>query len=176
MVYGEFTFPKPLWNISWYKSFWSMHKYIIRIMMSCKKKRESCWHLFRKLKILPLPSQYVLSLLLFVINNRNRFTINSEIYNINITQFNNFHQPTYNLSKYQVGPQRWHTELWQSGICKICWNSGIQFNMSSQSFNICVLNFIHQHSQFLGTVPEPGVWTVILLLLSCVGQPRTLRR
>jgi hypothetical protein len=53
-----------------------MHKYITRIMMSCKKKkRESCRHLFRKLKILPLPSQYVLSLLLFVINNRNQFTI-----------------------------------------------------------------------------------------------------
>jgi hypothetical protein len=44
--------------------------------------------------------------------------------------------------------------------------------MSSQSFSICVLNLIHQHSQFLGTVPDPVVWTVILLLLSCVGQQR----
>ena len=59
------------------------------------------WTLIQKIK-----NQYVLSLLLFVINNRNRFTINSEIHNINIRQFNNFHQPTYNLSKYQVGPQR----------------------------------------------------------------------
>ena len=82
-----------------------MHKYIIRIMMSCKNKRESCGHSFRKLKIMPLPSQYVLCLLLFVINNRNQFTINSEIHNINSRQFNNCHQPRYNLSKYQVGPQ-----------------------------------------------------------------------
>jgi hypothetical protein len=139
--------------------------------MSCKK---SYRHLFRKLKILPLPSQYALSSLLFVINNRYQFTINSEIHNTNSRQFNNFHQPRYNLSKYQEGLQHWHTQLCQSGICMMCWNSGIQFDVSSQSFNTCVLNFIHQHSQFLGMVPDPGVWTIILLLLSCVGQQRAL--
>jgi hypothetical protein len=53
-----------------------MHKCIVRIVMGCKR-RESCRHLFRKLKILPLPSQCILTLLLFVINNRNQFTINS---------------------------------------------------------------------------------------------------
>ena len=37
-----------------------MHKYIIGIMMGCKT-RESCRHLFRKLKIVPLPSLYILS-------------------------------------------------------------------------------------------------------------------
>jgi hypothetical protein len=37
-----------------------------------------------------------------------------------------------------------------------------------------LINLAHQHSQFLGTVPDPGVWTVILLLLSCVGQQRAL--
>ena len=44
-----------------------------------------------------------------------------------------------------------------------CWNAGIQFDMSSQLFNTCVLNSIQQHSQFLGTVPHLGVWTIILL-------------
>jgi hypothetical protein len=78
----------------------SMHKYIVRIVMSCKRK-ESCRHLFTKLKILPLPSQCILSLLLYVINNRKQFTINSEIHSINRRQFNNLHQPRYNLSKYQ---------------------------------------------------------------------------
>jgi hypothetical protein len=64
-----------------------MHN-IICIMMSCEEKRESCRHLFRKLKVLPLPSQYILSLLLCVINkinNRNQFTTNSGIYSIHIT-------------------------------------------------------------------------------------------
>ena len=100
------------------KTFYSikvfrMHKYIIRIVTGCKR-RESCRHLFRKLKILPLPSQHILSLLLFVINNRNQFTIHSEIDSINSRQFNDFHQPRSNLSKYQKGPQHSDRELWQS--------------------------------------------------------------
>jgi len=39
--------------------------------------------LFKKLQILPLKSQYLLSLLIFVVNNRDKFLINSEIHNIN---------------------------------------------------------------------------------------------
>jgi hypothetical protein len=66
-----------------------MHKYIIHFMMGCKR-RESCRHLFRKLKILPLPCQYILPLLLFIINNRKQFTTNSEIHSINSRQFNSF--------------------------------------------------------------------------------------
>jgi hypothetical protein len=103
------------------KTFYStkvlrMHKYIIRITTG-SKRRESCRHLFRTLKTLPLPSQHVLSLLLFVINNRNQFTIHSEIHSINSRQFNNYHQPKSNLSKYQKGPQHSDRELWQSSIC-----------------------------------------------------------
>jgi hypothetical protein len=106
-----------------------MHRYIIRIMMSCKKKRESCRHLFRKLKILPLPSQYMLSLLLFVINNRNQCTIHSKIHRVYSRQFNNFHQSRYNLSKYQEGLDTHTQNCGNLVICMICWNSGIQFEM-----------------------------------------------
>jgi hypothetical protein len=150
-----------------------MHKYIIRIKMGCKR-REPCWHLFRKLKILPLPSQYILSLLLFVMNNRNQFTINSEIHSINSREFSHLHQPRYSLCKYQeVLLTQTHTTV---GIWYMydMLEFGIQFEISSQSSNICVLNFIHQHSHFLGTVPDLEVWTVILLLLSWVGQWRAL--
>jgi hypothetical protein len=38
---------------------------------------------FRDLKILPLQSQYIYSLSLFVINNKHHFKVNSEIHNIN---------------------------------------------------------------------------------------------
>jgi hypothetical protein len=44
----------------------------------------SCRDLFKNLKILLLQSQYLLSLLLFVINNENKFTLNSDVCNINI--------------------------------------------------------------------------------------------
>jgi hypothetical protein len=56
-------------SLNIYKTFYGikvfrMHKYIIRIVVGCKRG-ESYRHLFRKLKILPLPSQYILPLLLF---------------------------------------------------------------------------------------------------------------
>jgi len=50
---------------------------------------------------LPLPSQYILSLLLFTIRNKNQFLVNSEVYHIDTRQHANFHQPSVNLTKYQ---------------------------------------------------------------------------
>jgi hypothetical protein len=79
-----------------------VQKNIIRIMLGCRR-RDSCRNLFRKLEILPLASQYILSLMLFITKNRNEFTVNSEIYMINTRQQNNLHQPSVNLKKYQKG-------------------------------------------------------------------------
>jgi hypothetical protein len=79
-----------------------MQNKIIRIMISCNN-RVSYRSLFRRLEILPLASQYILSLLLFMINNKNRFTLNSDKYNINLRHINNFYQPSSNLTAYQKG-------------------------------------------------------------------------
>jgi hypothetical protein len=79
-----------------------IQKKIIRIMLGCRR-RDSCRNLFRKLEILPLASQYILYLMLFITKNRNEFTVNSEIYRINTRQQNNLHQPSVNLKKYQNG-------------------------------------------------------------------------
>jgi len=59
-----------------------MQKRAIRTMIGCGH-RESCKKLFVELKILPLASQYIFSLLLFVVNNRNYFTPNSAFYDSN---------------------------------------------------------------------------------------------
>lgn len=59
--------------------------------------------LIREPKILPLASQYLLSSMLFVINNKNQFMTNSEKYNTNTRQLNNMHLPRPNLSKYLKG-------------------------------------------------------------------------
>jgi len=77
-----------------------LQKKIIRIMMGCRS-RDSCRKLFFNLEILPLPAQYILSLLLFMIRNKNHFLINSEIYHINTRQHANLHQPSVNVTKYQ---------------------------------------------------------------------------
>ena len=79
-----------------------LQKKIIRIMMCCKS-RDSCRKLFLNLEILPLRSQYILSLLLFMIRNKNQFQVNSETYQINTRQHANLHQPSVNVAKYQTG-------------------------------------------------------------------------
>jgi hypothetical protein len=45
--------------------------------------RNSCRNIFKILKILPLASQYILSLALFMVTNKSLFRYNSDIYNIN---------------------------------------------------------------------------------------------
>ena len=77
-------------------------KRIIRFTMGCRS-RDSCRKLFFNLEILPLPSQYILSLLLFKIRNKNQFLVNSEIYHTDTRQHANFHQPSVNVTKYQKG-------------------------------------------------------------------------
>jgi hypothetical protein len=88
--------------------------------------RDSCRELFRKLEILPLYSQYILSTAIFVIKNKHLFHTNNQIHNIhnihtrstistqdpqyphkihNIhTRFTtNLHPPTAQLTKFQKG-------------------------------------------------------------------------
>ena len=48
--------------------------------------RESCRELFKELKILTLSSQYIFSLLLFIVNNRDYFVSNSVYHDINTRQ------------------------------------------------------------------------------------------
>jgi hypothetical protein len=79
-------------------------------MMGCRNT-ESCKKLFFKLKILPLPSQYILSLLLFVIRNKNQFQVNSTIHHFDTRQHVNFHQPSVNVTKSQKGVSNLGTKV-----------------------------------------------------------------
>jgi hypothetical protein len=70
--------------------------------MGCRS-RDSCRKLFFNFEILPLPSQYIHSLLLFMIRNKNQFLVNSELHNIDTRQHANFHQPSVSVTIYQKG-------------------------------------------------------------------------
>jgi len=70
--------------------------------MGCRI-RDPCRKLFPNLEILLLPSQYMLSLLLFMIRNKNQFQVNSEIHQINTRQHAILHQLSVNMTKYQEG-------------------------------------------------------------------------
>jgi len=65
--------------------------------------RESCRKLFVELKILPLASQYIFSLLLFVVNNRNYFIPNSVYHDSNTRHRNDLHLLQATLAMYQKG-------------------------------------------------------------------------
>jgi hypothetical protein len=67
------------------------------------KSNHSFRDFFVRLGILPLASQYIISLLLFLNKNQNQFKVNSEIYHYATRQQSNFHQPSANLTKYQKG-------------------------------------------------------------------------
>jgi hypothetical protein len=60
-------------------------------------KKASCQQPFRELDILPVQSQYILSILLFVAKNKEQFISNSQIHKINTRQTSDLHIPVANL-------------------------------------------------------------------------------
>jgi hypothetical protein len=89
-------------NSSHSTQVFKMQKGAIWIIMG-HGNRESCRNLLKKLNILPLMSQYILSLLTFVSNNKEQYFRNSEIYNINIRHTSNLHLPKAYLNIYLKG-------------------------------------------------------------------------
>jgi hypothetical protein len=69
-------------------------------MIGCKN-RVSFRNLFRRLEIMPFVSQYILSLMLFVVKNKHLSTLNSVNHTKSTRQFNNFYHPITNLTVYQ---------------------------------------------------------------------------
>jgi len=81
-------------------AFLKFKKRIIRIITSAGK-RDSCHQLYKQLQILPLPSLYIFSLLVFVNKNRSLFLSNSEIHDRNTRYNHNLHLPSTNLTTVQ---------------------------------------------------------------------------
>ena len=79
-----------------------IQKRIIRIMTK-SRSRDSCRRFFQRLEILPLHSQYIFSVLLFVVKNKDLYTTNQEIRNINTRSNINLHPPVCNLTIFQKG-------------------------------------------------------------------------
>jgi hypothetical protein len=71
-------------------------------MMGCGY-RESSRDLFKQLNILPLKSQYIFSLLRFVVKNRAVFLAIKECHKINTRQAVNLHLCQVNLTTYRNG-------------------------------------------------------------------------
>ena len=117
-------------------------KRIIRIIVGIRG-RDSCREHFKKVKILPLQSQYILSLTLFVIDNGNYFKMNSGIHNINTRNKSNLHVPISNLSVYQKG-------TFYTGIRLFtCLPSQIKYlSHNRNQFKYGLKNFLYFHSLY----------------------------
>jgi len=97
------------WGISTHsKIIFKIQKRITRIVMnSCNK--DSCRDLFKKLYILPLQSQYIFSLLIFVVKNKDLFRTNLDVHSFNTRSHYDLHIPAVNLAVFQKG-------VWYAGI------------------------------------------------------------
>jgi hypothetical protein len=80
----------------------TLQKKIIRIMAGAKP-RNSCRSLFKKLDILPLPCEYIFSLMNFTVNNLELFQTNSTVHSVNTRNKNHLHRPIANHSCFQKG-------------------------------------------------------------------------
>jgi len=81
------------------KCVFKLQKRAIRIIMGARNN-DSCREF---LKILPSSVQYTYSLLMFVVNNRNLFLDNAELYTTKTLNSSNLHPPLSHLTKYQKG-------------------------------------------------------------------------
>jgi hypothetical protein len=89
-------------NSSHINIIFKLQKQIIRII-SISNYRTSCHDLFKKLNILPLQSQYILSLAMFVVGNFEEFSTNSDIHSFNTRQKSHLHPPSTRMTKFPKG-------------------------------------------------------------------------
>jgi hypothetical protein len=94
-------------NIFWGNSSHSLihfllQKKAIRMMLGYGN-RVSCRNIFKELGILPFSSQYIFSLLVFVLQNKVLFPSNIDSHTIDTRQRQDLHLPQANLTIYKKG-------------------------------------------------------------------------
>ena len=113
---------------------------MVRIMMGYRN-RVSCMSLFKILKILPLTSQYILLLMLFVVKNKHFFILNRENHTKSTRQLNNLYRPITNLPVYQRGVHYMGIRIFNILPPYI---KDISNNV--KKFENCLKRFLHIHS------------------------------
>jgi hypothetical protein len=65
--------------------------------------KASCREFFKKSYVLPLHSQYIFSIPLFIVKNRPLSNTNSDLHNFNTRTSHDLHPPTANFTLFQKG-------------------------------------------------------------------------
>jgi len=89
-------------NQTYSDKIFKIQKRMIRIITS-SRSRDSCRKLFKNLEKLPLYSQYIYSISIYVVKNKRLFYTNNQIHSIHTRFKTNLHPPTANLTKFQKG-------------------------------------------------------------------------
>ena len=84
------------------QQIFKLQKTVIRIMPGVGP-RASCRNLYKKLNILPVPCQYILPLMLFVIENQQDFLTNTYVHGLDTRNKNHLYLPTISLTCVQWG-------------------------------------------------------------------------
>jgi hypothetical protein len=79
-----------------------MQKRVLRIMTK-SGYRDSCRQLFKIWGILPFYSQYIVSLMLFVVRNTHFYIANQETHGVNTRHNTDFHFPKVRLTAFKEG-------------------------------------------------------------------------
>jgi hypothetical protein len=75
---------------------------VVRVM-SGARPRSSCRSVFRKLNILPIACQYILCLMLFIVENQKDFLTNAYVHSLDTRNKNNLYLLVVSLSCVQKG-------------------------------------------------------------------------
>jgi len=89
-------------NKPYSERMFKIQKRVIRIITN-SRMRDSCMELFQRLEILPLYSQYIFSLSIFVMKNKHVYDTNNQIHSVHTWFKTNLHLPIANLTKFQKG-------------------------------------------------------------------------
>ena len=124
-MHSIITYDVIFWGNSPYSNnIFKLQNWGIRIILNAGN-RVSCCELFKKLNILPLHSQYILSLLVFVVKNIDEFTTNSNVHTINTRYKSDLHPLSIKLAKYQKGVYYSGIKIFNylpQNIKKLSWN------------------------------------------------------
>jgi hypothetical protein len=133
------------------RKIFTLQKKIIRIMTGAHP-RTSCRRLFKKFDILPVPSQYLYSLMNFFVNNQENFQTDSLIHNINMRNKHHLHA---NLSCFQKNAFYSGIRIFNSLPCSIT-----NLKNGKAKFKVTLKKYLNAHSfysvdEFLACADDP---------------------
>jgi hypothetical protein len=124
------------------------NKRVIRIM-SGAERRASCKGLFKKLEILPVLCQYILSLVVFIIDNPNNFQTGSEIHGLHTVSKIQLLIPIANLTSVHKGMTYSGIKIYKSLPSDILKLKNDRNNFKTELYRYLLNNLVYSVKEFL---------------------------